>query len=115
MPTNRRGGAQLVVVASLALSVMSAVTVFAATVRQHLLEAGFSEPLALLAVGFIAGQGFALWGVLLIYRSQREATRAHREWTEALTRSDESSRAIHQSFITEVRKLAALPNKEGAA
>lgn len=68
---------------------------------QQVLIAGVSDSVALLAIGFILGQGFALWGVIWLIRSQKE-------WTRALLYAHETNAAVHQSqlaILVELRKL----------
>lgn len=87
---------------------------------QVLRAAGISETVALLGVGFILGQGFALWGLLHIVKSFGAYTEKqaadHKQWTAALLSAHDSNEALNRSNRDILQAMMRLsPSKEDVA
>ena len=79
---------------------------------QMLASAGISETVALVGVGFVLGQGCAIWALLRIVKSfgayTEKQTQDHKSWTTALLQAHESNQALNRSNL---RILEALRNR----
>jgi hypothetical protein len=77
------------------------------------MAAAFSDSVALLATGFVLGQGFALWGLLHIVRSfsrDRELlAKEQKEWTRALLYAHETGQMINRSNVKILEALEQRP------